>query len=255
MSHPFKLGGTYRNRDGEYEVVELNGPNMVIRYSDGRQIETTLNLQGRILKNIRAEERRRSQTDTPGPRPPAKPGGSRTTELGRLVEQHLEQIFIAYAFPYIDRAIAALEDAPPGIEAVTVQPFCKSRIVSARKAMRHYRVLTDGQHIPILFTSQTRHQDQVFEYGSRLLEVYHAVEIEKVRKEVDAGRCLIWDGSLYASNFLIVRAPIRELPVKPPIEIARNMLPGRTQGDPTGSVSIPAPKVLDPTFQHLLEDL
>ena len=146
-------------------------------------------------------------------------------------------------------------DLPERYQHLHGNPVCKSRIVSARKAMRHYRVLTDGQHIPILFTSQTRHQDQVFEYGSRLLEVYHAVEIEKVRKEVDAGRCLIWDGSLYASNSLIVRAPIRELPVKLPIEIARNVLPGRTQGDPTGSVSIPAPKRLDPKLHHLFEDL
>lgn len=253
MGGQFEVGGTYRNRDGEYEVVKRNGPKMVIRYKDGREVRTTVKLQARIRKHIQAEERRRSQAEPRPPGQPPKPGGG-TTQLERLVEQHLEHIFIAYAFPYIDRAIAALEDAPPGIEAVTVQPFCKSRIVSARKAMLHYRALTNGQHIPILFTSQTRHQDQVFEYGTRLLAVYYGVEIEEVRREVDAGTCLIWDGSLYADNFLIVKTPIRELPIKPPIKVARNVLPGRTQGEPTGSVSIPAPKILEPAFDYLLED-
>ena len=36
MSHPFKVGESYRNRDGEYDVLELNGPRMVIRYRGGR---------------------------------------------------------------------------------------------------------------------------------------------------------------------------------------------------------------------------
>ena len=255
MGHPFELGGTYRNRDGEYEVVELDGPRMVIRYSGGRQVTTTVGLQARIRKHMEAEERMRAQADQPPPAPPPKGGGGRTTALGRLVEENLEHIFIAYAFPYLEEVVDAIKNAAPGIEAVVVQPYCKSRIVSARKAMLEYRGLTDGQHIPILFTPHTRHQDQVFEYGSRLLELWHAVEIDTVRRNVDAGKWLRWDESLYASNFLIVKTPIRELPVKIPIEVARNVLPGRTQGDPTGSVSIPAPKVLDPAFHHLFEDL
>ena len=96
---------------------------------------------------------------------------------------------------------------------------------------------------------------RLLEYGSRLLEVYYGVEIEKARREVDAGTCLIWDGSLYADNFLIVKTPIRELPVKPPIEVAVNLLSGPSQGEPIGAVRTPASKCLDPRFHHLLEDL
>lgn len=57
MADPFEVGGTYRNRDGEYEVLELHGPRMVIRYEDGRRLETRVKLQARILKNIKADEK------------------------------------------------------------------------------------------------------------------------------------------------------------------------------------------------------
>ena len=56
MNHSFKVGGTYRNRKGEYEVLELNGPKMVIRYVDGPRLDTTVKLQARIWKHIQAEE-------------------------------------------------------------------------------------------------------------------------------------------------------------------------------------------------------
>jgi len=253
MDHPFEVGGTYRNRDGSYEVVEISGPKMIIRYEDGRRLETTVKLQARIWKHIQAEERMRSRRRQPAPA--RTPTGSRRTQLGRLVEQNLDHIFIAYAFSYIDNALAAVEKAPPEIEAVVGQPYCPSRIVSARKAMLYYRDLTGGRHIPILFTPQTRHEDQVFVYGSRLLDLCHEKEIDRVRRKVDAGQWLVWDESLYARNTLIIKTPITELPVKPPIEVATNLLRGPSQGEPIRAVAIPAPKVLDPAFHHLLEDL
>ncbi|MFW6116746.1 MAG: hypothetical protein ACOC6F_03370 [bacterium] len=255
MDHPFEVGGTYRNRKGPYEVVELKGPKMVIRYQDGPRQETTVKLQARIWKHIQAEERIGSQVDRHPSDPSPKGGGGRTTRLERLVEQNLEHIFIAYAFPYVEEALNAVNNAPPSIEAVVGQPYNRSRIVSARKAMLHYRGLTDGQHIPILFTPQTRHQDQVFAYGSRLLDLCHEAEIEKIRRHVDAGKWLLWDDTLYANNFLIVKKPIRELAVKLPIAAATNLLPGATQGEPIAAVAIPAPKALDPAFHHLLDDL
>ena len=33
----FELNGVYRNRIGEYTVVALNGPRMVVRYADGSE--------------------------------------------------------------------------------------------------------------------------------------------------------------------------------------------------------------------------
>lgn len=50
--HPFQIGKQYRNRDGDYQVISINDPNMVIRYLDGRTLESSIALQARIWDNI-----------------------------------------------------------------------------------------------------------------------------------------------------------------------------------------------------------
>jgi hypothetical protein len=40
MKHPFQVGGKYRNRDGEYEVIRLDDRKMEIQYTSGRVLET-----------------------------------------------------------------------------------------------------------------------------------------------------------------------------------------------------------------------
>ena len=69
MEHPFKVGERYRNRNGEYEVIELREPQMMIRYSDGRTLKTTIELQARIWQNIQAEARAERQVRMRAPRP------------------------------------------------------------------------------------------------------------------------------------------------------------------------------------------
>jgi hypothetical protein len=66
MSHPFEVGKTYRNRNGEYVVQAVEGERMTIRYEDGRTLATTVRIQSRIWENIQfehqmamAEERKR----------------------------------------------------------------------------------------------------------------------------------------------------------------------------------------------------
>jgi hypothetical protein len=61
MWNPFEIGGTYRNRKGEYEVVELDGPRMVICYTNGERRETGVELQARILTNMQAERAARKR--------------------------------------------------------------------------------------------------------------------------------------------------------------------------------------------------
>jgi len=56
MKHPFKTGKKYRNRHDEYEVINLEYPEMTIRYSDGNVLETTVEIQARIWRNIQMEE-------------------------------------------------------------------------------------------------------------------------------------------------------------------------------------------------------
>jgi hypothetical protein len=71
---PFIVGGKYRNRIGEYEVLQLDEPSMVIRYSDGRTHVTKVDVQARIWENIQAEESVTPPPEktTPPPRPPSR---------------------------------------------------------------------------------------------------------------------------------------------------------------------------------------
>jgi hypothetical protein len=66
MSHPFEVGKPYRNRSGEYVVEAIEGNRMIIRYTDGRTLTTSVDIQARIWENIQfekqiamAEERKR----------------------------------------------------------------------------------------------------------------------------------------------------------------------------------------------------
>jgi hypothetical protein len=35
--HPFEVGGQYRNRRDDYEVLSISGEKMRVRYSDGTE--------------------------------------------------------------------------------------------------------------------------------------------------------------------------------------------------------------------------
>jgi hypothetical protein len=56
MYHPFEVGKTYRNRNGEYVVQAIEGDWMKIRYVGGSTLETRVTLQARIWENIQFEE-------------------------------------------------------------------------------------------------------------------------------------------------------------------------------------------------------
>jgi len=55
MSHPFEVGKTYRNRNGEYIVQVLEGDQMTIRYVSGGTLQTSVAIQARIWENIHFE--------------------------------------------------------------------------------------------------------------------------------------------------------------------------------------------------------
>ena len=50
--HPFKVDAHYHNRDGAYQVISIDEPNMVIRYQNGRTLESLIALQARIWENM-----------------------------------------------------------------------------------------------------------------------------------------------------------------------------------------------------------
>ena len=56
MAIPFKVGQRYRNREGEYEVISIDGATMTMRFTDGRTVRSAVDLQARIWERIREEE-------------------------------------------------------------------------------------------------------------------------------------------------------------------------------------------------------
>ena len=90
MEHPFKVGKSYRNRKGEYEVVSLDGPRMVLRYTDGTLLQTKVDVQARIWRNIQADaqverERQRAESRTSLKRRGGRRGARHQTECSHLL--------------------------------------------------------------------------------------------------------------------------------------------------------------------------
>ena len=52
----FEVGAIYENMKGEYEVVSIRRNEMVIRWENGTEIETTVDLQKRIIERMAFEE-------------------------------------------------------------------------------------------------------------------------------------------------------------------------------------------------------
>jgi hypothetical protein len=63
MKHPFKIGETYRNELGEYEVISIDESTMLIRYSDGTEQDAEIAFQQRIWERIQDEETMKRQAD------------------------------------------------------------------------------------------------------------------------------------------------------------------------------------------------
>ena len=60
----FEVGATYENMKGLYEVISIRRNDMVIRWENGDEIETTVDLQRRIIERMTFEkesERRENQ--------------------------------------------------------------------------------------------------------------------------------------------------------------------------------------------------
>ncbi len=57
MKENFLIGEHYRNRRGPYEVVNINGDQMVIRYEDGTLLSTTVTQQRRIVLDMEYDAR------------------------------------------------------------------------------------------------------------------------------------------------------------------------------------------------------
>ncbi len=75
MAQLFEIGGKYRNRKGEYEVISMKDLDMVIRYADGTLLDTPIVDQARICRNMRVEEARKQVKKNPVTAKPRKKTG------------------------------------------------------------------------------------------------------------------------------------------------------------------------------------
>lgn len=53
----FEVGNTYTNRKGDFVVVSMSGSNMTIQWENGETVNTTTELQERIIANMEIEKR------------------------------------------------------------------------------------------------------------------------------------------------------------------------------------------------------
>ena len=51
----FLIGQQYENRKGSYEVLEIQGDAMRIRWNDGKEVDTTATMQSHIIDRMQRE--------------------------------------------------------------------------------------------------------------------------------------------------------------------------------------------------------
>lgn len=56
MNHPFGISQYYRNREGEYQVIDMDDEMMTIRYMSGKTIRSDISFQQRIWENLEIEQ-------------------------------------------------------------------------------------------------------------------------------------------------------------------------------------------------------
>lgn len=67
LGHPFQVGETYANRQGNYEVMEIAPPKITVRYEDGGLLVADIAVLARIWDNLHSPE----ELPEPSPRPRA----------------------------------------------------------------------------------------------------------------------------------------------------------------------------------------
>jgi len=65
----FLVGQRYRNRKGEYEVLEIKGDSMKVRYDDGSEQILSMSSQTIIFENMQREEMLTKSSKKPSPKP------------------------------------------------------------------------------------------------------------------------------------------------------------------------------------------
>jgi hypothetical protein len=106
-NHPFKVGGRYRNDNGEYEVLHIDGERMLIRYGNGREQSVSVVIQARIWQRMLDKAGPPQETYYPGQESQA------IQPVIDLVEDVLRTRFRApYPADITDQVCLSIEDNP-----------------------------------------------------------------------------------------------------------------------------------------------
>jgi len=57
----FKVAHKYENMKGTYEVISISGDSMIIRWENGEQLSTPIDLQRRIIERMQREKQERDK--------------------------------------------------------------------------------------------------------------------------------------------------------------------------------------------------
>jgi hypothetical protein len=83
----FTVGDTYENEKGQFSVISIEQEDMVIRWKNGEEIETSIEFQGRIQKR-RQWEKSLQQEKTAATKPaPTKAKASKRSNKAQSAEQ------------------------------------------------------------------------------------------------------------------------------------------------------------------------
>ena len=105
----FKVGDHYRNRDGDYEVIALQGNTMKIRYADGRVIDSDVASQSRIYERMQEEEGDTSVEVKTKDAAVSSSESRNTDEIRDFVDEILGELRQPWGSNVIDRVFSNIE--------------------------------------------------------------------------------------------------------------------------------------------------
>ena len=178
--------------------------------------------------------------------------------IQELVRAERDRLCIAYAYAYVEQATQTGRELGRKAEALVIQPYKKTFFPSAAEVAATYARL-QGSAIPILFSPQHRSEEQFLTHIGRLLWVADATApgvADDVRRGVQEKRYVLQSEGedIYSEgSFLFVHPRIEPLRSRAALAVLQNAL-GAGKGATTGALHIPAPKLLDPKFRHILDE-
>jgi hypothetical protein len=83
----FTVGDTYENEKGQFSVISMEQEDMVIRWKNGEEIETSIEFQGRIQERRQWEKALQQERTAEAKPAPKKAKASKSSKKAQSAEQ------------------------------------------------------------------------------------------------------------------------------------------------------------------------